>query len=277
MQVILDVHLQCVVFICIHNVLNYNCGGRSNAIELRIVSTDIFSATLPGENRTKVIPFTCKSSSYCEFRNVAVNTADIALSSIRKCLCPSRPLTTSRCTPFRRRVSFCDAAVIGTASNDHCRRTTIMQNNDLTGSHCDNGKESENNEDQETFYDIWQADDSLTGRSDDGYSESMPRLNNCAENCSVSDCASNRGQRSHSEDIDETIESDERAQEGWDGKGNIYPTNRIAENKTRKVDEDNTMSNDDLSNLAYKNVDSISCDEYRMRGGCGACCGTCEK
>lgn len=83
-----------------------------------------------------------------------------------------------------------------------------MQNDDPTSSHRDNGKESENNGNRETFYDIWQADDSSVGRSDDGYSESTPRLDNYAENCFVSDCASNRGQRSHPENIDETSESD---------------------------------------------------------------------
>lgn len=253
--------------ICIRNCLNYNRDGRPNEIELRIVSTDISST---GEDRTKVILSTCESSSYREFRNVAVDTTD-ALSSSRKCSCPSRPLTTSRCAPFRRRVSFCDAAVIGATADDHCHRVTIMQNDDLTSSRRDD-RELEDNEDQKTFYDIWQADDSSAGRSDDGYSESTPKLDNYAENRSVSSCASSKGQRSHPENINEQIiENDGCARERWDGKSDVCPANSIAENKTRNVGED-TMLNEDLSSPSYKNIDSISCDQYRMRGGCGACC-----
>ncbi|EZA61414.1 Cysteine and glycine-rich protein [Ooceraea biroi] len=139
--------------------------------------------------------------------------------------------------------------------------------------------ESQDNGERETFYDMWQADDSSAGRSDDGYSESTPRFDSYTENHCVSGYISNKnsskGQRSHSESIDaRTVENDGRARGGWAGnKGDVRSAERLAETRARKVDENGTMSNEDLSNLIHKDVDSIGCnDEYRMRGGCGGRC-----
>lgn len=267
--------------IYIRNCLHHNRGGRPNEIELRIMSTDISNTT--GENRTKVIVSTCESSSPSrESRNVAVDIPDIAPSSRRKCSCPSRPLTTIRCAPFRRRVSFSDTtAFIGTADDDRYRcATIIMQDDDPTNSCHGNDRESESNSrERESFdYDIWQADDSSTGRSDDGYSESTPRIDNYAESRCVSGCTFDNGevQRSHSEDIDEqTIESNGRARGGWSGESDVCSAVRAIENEKQeisKVDEDDTVSNDNLLNHIHEDVDSIVDDEHRMRGGCGGCC-----
>jgi len=259
--------------IYIRNCLHHNRGGRPNEIELRIVSTDISST---GEDRTRVIVSACESSSSCrESRTAAVDTSDIASSSRRKCLCPSRPLTTNRCAPFRRRVSFSDATVIGIdGDDDRCRRT--MQD-DLASTCRDDDREIESKVERETFYDIWQADDLSTGRSDDGYSESTPRIDNYAENrCKISGCTfnNNKDQRTQSENIGEqTVESDERTRGEWTNNDDVCPsvTDRIAGNKARN-DEVDTVWNEDLSNSTHKNIDSIGRDEYRMRGGCGGCC-----
>lgn len=225
----------------------------------------------------------CESSSSCrESRTAAADTPEIAFSSRRKCLCPSRPLTANRCAPFHRRVSFSDATdVIGIDDDDdRCRRATIMQDDDLTSTCRDNDRELENKAERETFYDIWQADNSSTGRSDDGYSESTPRTDNYAEDrCRVSGCTfnNNKGQSSQSENIGEqTLENDGRTQGEWADNGDVCSTNLVG-NKTRN-DEDDTVWNENLSNSTHKNVDSIGRDEYRMRGGCGRyCCGAREK
>lgn len=252
--------------IYIRNCSHHNRGGRPNEIELRIVSTDISST---GEDRTRVIVSACESSSSCRESRTA---ADTVSSSRRRCLCPSRPLTANRGTPFRRRVSFSDATVI---ENDDDRRATIMQDDDLTTTCRDNDREIENKVERETFYDIWQADNLSTGRSDDGYSESTPRIDNYTENrCKVSDCTfnNNKGQSSQSENIGEqTVESDGRARREWVGNNDVCPADRLAGNETRNG-EDDTVWDEDLSNSTHKNVDSISRDEYRMRGGCGGCC-----
>lgn len=255
--------------IYIRNCSHHN-RGRPNEVELRIVSTYISSTT--GEDRTRVIVSACESSSSCrESRTAASDTPDIASSSKRKCLCPSRPLTANRGAPFRRRVSFSDATVIGIDGGD-ARCATIMQNDDLTSARRDNDREIENKVEQETFYDIWQADDSSIGRSDDGYSESTPRIDNYAEDrCRISGCTfNNKGQSSQSENIGEqTVESDGRMWGEWAGNDDVCPTDRLAGNKT-KTDEDIVWK--DLSNSTHKNVESIGRDEYRMRGGCGGCC-----
>ncbi|XP_070168797.1 uncharacterized protein [Polyergus mexicanus] len=220
------------------------------------------------------------SSPRNQLRTVA-DIPDTASSSRRKCSCPSRRLTAIRCAPFRRRVSFSDtAAFIGTVADHHCRRATIMQDDDPASSCHDNGRESESNSrERENFdYDIWQADDSSTGRSDDGYSESTPRIDNYAESRCVSGCTFDNGksQRSHSEDIDgQTIESDGCRREEWGGESDVCSTIHMTENKKqkmRKVDEDDTVSNEDLSNHIHKDIDSIVDNEHRMRGGCGGCC-----
>ncbi|XP_071554035.1 uncharacterized protein [Temnothorax nylanderi] len=234
-----------------------------------------------GENRTRVIVSACESSSSCrESRTAAAaavaDTPDIASSSRRKCLCPSRPLTANRCAPFRRRVSFSDATVIGTdCDDDRCHRTTVMQDDDLTSTCRDNDREIENKAERETFYDIWQADDASTCKSDDGYSESTPRIDNYAEDrCGVSGCTfnSDKGQSSQSGNIGEqTVESDERTRGEWVGNGDVCPTDRLAGSKARN-DEDDTVWNENLSNSIHKNVDLLGRDEYRMRGGCGGCC-----
>ncbi|XP_072760471.1 uncharacterized protein, partial [Anoplolepis gracilipes] len=272
--------------IYVRNCLHHNRDGRLNEIELRIMSTDISNTT--DENRTKVIVSTCESSSsYHESRTVIpADIPDIAPSSSRKCSCPSRPLTVIRCPPFRRRVSFSDTtAFIGTAADHQYQRATTMQDDDPTSScHDDNGRESESNSKKRgNFdYDIWQADDSSTGRSDDGYSENMPRINNCTESRCVSGYTfdNDKGQRSHSEDIDEqTIENDGRRGEKWSGDSDVCSTARVTENKKqeiRKVDKDDIVLKEDLLNV-YKDVDSIVDDEHRMRGGCsGCCCGARE-
>lgn len=143
--------------------------------------------------------------------------------------------------------------------------------NDLTCSRHDNNSRSDKSE-QETFYDIWQADDSVTGKSDD---ECTPRINNYSENC-VSGYTFNKDQDS-SENIDETIERDRRTRDVQDGDGesDIRLVDRIAENTTEKIKyKIGTMSNEDVSNsFSYKNIDSIDRDKCRMRGGCGGCCG----
>jgi len=152
-----------------------------------------------------------------------------------------------------------------------------MQDDGLTSSCRGNDPTESDNGERETFYDIWQADDLSTGKSDDGYSESTPRFDNYAENHCTSSCisnnSSNKSQRSHSGgNIDvRTIEADERARGGWaSNKGDICPVNCLADGRTRKVDEDDTAPNE---NLIHKDVDSIGCkDELRMRGGCGGCC-----
>lgn len=242
---------------------------------MRIASTDISSTT--GGERTRVIVSGCESSSSCrESRTAVPGAPDIASSSKRKCLCPSRPLTADRCAPFRRRVSFSDATVIGIDGDDECcRRATIMQDDGLTSARRDSDREIENKVERETFYDIWQADDSSTGRSDDGYSENTPRIDNYAEGrCRVSGCAlnSDKGRSSRSENIGEqTVESDGRARGEWAGNGDVCPADRLAGNEARN-DEDDTAWNEDLSNSTRKNVESIDRDEYRMRGGCGGCC-----
>lgn len=239
---------------------------------MRIVSTDVSSTT--GENQTRVILSTCESSSTCRESTAAVDAPDVAPSSRRKCSCPSRPFTTSRCAPFRRRVSFSEAAVIGTDD----RHATIMQNDDSTSSRRD--REGDNDNGERETYDIWQTDDSSAGRSDDGYSESAPRIDNYAENYCVSDCTSNnnKSQRTHSDNTDElAVESNGRMRGEWVGKNDVCRVNHI-DNKTKKVDEEDIISNEDLSNFIYKDVDSTGRDEYRMRGGCnGCCCGVREK
>ena len=251
--------------------MHHNRGERPNEIELRIVSTDISSTT--GEERTRVIVSACESSSSCrESRTAAVDTSDIAPSSRRKCLCPSRPLTANHCAPFRRRVSFSDATVIGTDGDDDRCRT--MQDDDLTSTYRDDDREIESKAERETFYDIWKADDLLTGRSDDGYSESTQRIDNYTETrCRVLDCTfNNKSQRSQSENINEqTVERDEHTRGEWTGNGDVSPMDRIAGNKERN-DEDDIMWNENLSNSSHKNVDSIGCNEYHMRGSCGGCC-----
>ncbi|XP_039315311.1 uncharacterized protein LOC105196742 [Solenopsis invicta] len=153
-----------------------------------------------------------------------------------------------------------------------------MQDDDLASTRRDNDREIENKTERETFYDIWQADDSSTGRSDDGYSESTPRIDNYAENhCRVSGCTFNdndKGQRSQSENIGEeqTVESDGRTKEEWTtGNGDVCPADRIAGNKARS-EENDIAWNEDVLNATHKNIDSIGSDEYRMRGGCGGCC-----
>ncbi|XP_029154722.1 uncharacterized protein LOC114927834, partial [Nylanderia fulva] len=265
----------------VHSIYIRNCSHRirsdlPNEIELRIMSTDISNTT--GENRTKVIVSTCESSSCRESRNVAVDIPDIAPSSGRKCSCPSRPSTAIRCAPFRRRVSFSDTtAFIGTAADDY-RCATIMQDDDPRSSCHDNGRESESNiarEREKNFdYDIWQADDSSTGRSDDGYSESTPRIDNYAENCRASGCTFDEGQRS--EDIDEqTIENDYgRVRGDWRGEDDVCSAVRAIENEKQEIRKDDIVlkSNENLLNHIRKDVDSIVDDEHRMRGGCGGCC-----
>ncbi|TGZ50451.1 Cysteine and glycine-rich protein 2 [Temnothorax longispinosus] len=175
-----------------------------------------------------------------------------------------------------RRVSFSDATVIGTdCDDDRCHRTTVMQDDDLTSTCRDNDKEIENKAERETFYDIWQADDASTCKSDDGYSESTPRIDNYAEDrCGVSGCTfnSDKGQSSQSGNIGEqTVESDERTRGEWVGNGDVCPADRFAGSKGRN-DEDDTVWNENLSNSIHKNVDLLGRDEYRMRGGCGGCC-----
>lgn len=268
--------------IYIRNCSHHDRVGRPNEIELRIVSTDVSSTA--GENRTRVIVSACESSSSCRgSRTAAVDTTDVAPSSRRKCLCPSRPLTANRCAqPFRRRVSFSDSTVIGIdGEDDRCCRT--MQDDDIESACRDNDREIESKTERETFYDIWQADISSIGRSDDGYLESTPRIDNYAENrCGVSGCTfnSNKGQRSQSENIGEeqTVESDGLTRrERTAGNGDVCPVDRIAGNKARS-NEDNTVWNEELSNSIHKNVDSIGRDEYRMRGGCGGCyCGAARE
>lgn len=242
------------------------------------MSTDISNTT--GENRMKVIVSTCESSSSCrESRNVAVDIPDIAPSSGRKCSCPSRPSTAIRCAPFRRRVSFSDTtAFIGTTDDDRYRCATIvMQDDDPTNSSHGDRRESESNaRGRDNFdYDIWQADDSSTGRSDDGYSESTPRIDNYAKNHYASGCTfdNDKGQRSRSEDIDEqTIESDGRARGEWSGEDDVCSAVRAIENEKREIRKDDTVSNENLLSHIHKDVDSIVDDERRMRGGCGGCC-----
>ncbi|KAG5325801.1 CSRP2 protein, partial [Pseudoatta argentina] len=154
-----------------------------------------------------------------------------------------------------------------------------MQDDDLTSTRRDDDREIESKAERGTFYDIWKADDSLTGRSDDGCSENTPRIDNYAETrCRVSDCTfNNKSQRSQSENINEqTVERDEHTRGEWTGNGDVRPTDRIARNKGRN-DEDDTMWNKNLSNSSHKNVDSIGRNEYRMRGGCGGCCEAREK
>lgn len=261
--------------IYIRNCSHHN-RGRPNEIELRVVSTDISST---GEDRMRVIVSSCESSSTCcESRTAAADTPDTASSSKRKCLCPSRPA--NRCAPFRRRVSFSNATVIE-SDDDHCHCAAIMQDDDLTSTCRDNDRDIENKVERETFYDIWQADDSSTGRSDDGYSENTLRLDNYAEDRRrVSGCTfnSNKGQSSQSENIGEQIvASDGRTQGEWTGNGDVCPTDRLAGNEARN-DEVDTVWNEDLSNSTHKNVDSVDRDEYRMRGGwSGCCCGAREK
>ncbi|XP_025074574.1 uncharacterized protein LOC105429261 [Pogonomyrmex barbatus] len=262
--------------IYIRNCSHHNRGGRPNEIELRIVSTDISSTT--GEDRMRVIVSACESSSSCcESKTAAADVPDIASTSRRKCPCPSRPLTANRCGSFRRRVSFSDAAVVGTATDDYCRRPAIMQDDDLT-SMCRDNDETENKVEREAFYDIWKADDSSTGRSDDGYSENMPRIDNHAENCCVSGSTfNNKGRYSQSENICErTVVNDGRTREEWVDNGDVCLADRIAGSKARN-NEDDTAWNENLSNLTHEDVDSIGRDEHRMRGGCsGCCCGTRE-
>ncbi|XP_028048917.2 uncharacterized protein LOC105829131, partial [Monomorium pharaonis] len=254
--------------IYIRNCSHHNRGGRPNEIELRIVSTDV-SSTAGTEDRvtTRVTVSACESSSsrLGEFSR----TADVARPSprSRKCLCPSRPSTANRCAarpPFRRRVSFSDAtSVIDVGDDDHCCRSTMQDDDDLASD-----RETESKTERETFYDIWQAaDDSLAGRSDDGYSDSTPRIvDNYAENrsCGVSGCAldSNKGRQSESIGEKRAVESDDAC-----------PTDRIAGGNKARSNEDDTAWNEDLSSSTRKNVDSIGRDEYRMRGGCGGCCG----
>lgn len=132
-------------------------------------------------------------------------------------------------------------------------------------------------------YDIWQADDSSTGKSD-GYSENTPRIDNYVKSHCVLDCTfdNDKGQHMYSEDIDEqTIESDGRRQREWSGEDDVCLTIHATENKKqeiRKVDEDDILSNENLLNRAHENVDSIVDDEHRMRGGCSGCsCGAREK
>ncbi|GAB1859120.1 Cysteine and glycine-rich protein 2 [Camponotus japonicus] len=253
--------------------LHQSGGGRPNEIELRIMSIDISNST--GENRAKVIVSTCESSSLCrESRTIAVDTPDIAPSSTRECSCPSRPLTTIRCAPFRRRVSFSDTtAFIETAADHRHRRATIMQDDNPTSPCHDNSRELENkSRERENFdYDIWQKDDSSVGRSDDGYSENTPRIDNYTENPCTFD--NNKCQRSHSEDIDEqTIENGCRRKE-WSSESDVCLAVRATENKKgeiRKIDD--IVSNEDLLNHVHKDVDSVIDDEHRMRGGCGGCC-----
>jgi len=175
-------------------------------------------------------------------------------------------------------VSFSDATVIGTAAaadDDH--RRAVMQDDGLTSSCRANDPISEisDNGERETFYDIWQADDSSVGKSDDGYSESTPRFDNYAENhCASSYVPNNNGtgkhQRSHPGNVDlRSIEGDARARGGWaSSKGDVCPANRLVDSRTKKVDEDDTAPNENP-----KDADSIGCkDEHRMRGGCGGCC-----
>lgn len=235
---------------------------------MRIVSTDISSAT--DENQTRVILSTCESSSTCRESAATVDAPDVAPPSRRKCSCPSRPLTASRCAPFRRRVSFSEAAVART--DDRCRHATIMQNDDDSTSSRRDAEGGNNNGERDT-YDIWQADDSSAGRSDD--SESAPRIDNYAENYCISDCASNnnKGQLTHSANIDElAVGSDER--ERWIGKNDSCQTNRADDNTRKAEDEEDVTSNEDLSSFIRKD----STDEYRMRGGCnGCCCGAHKK
>lgn len=239
--------------IYMRNCLHHN-RERPNEIELRIVSTDISSTS---ENRTRVTLSTCESATSRESRTTV---PDIPR---RKCLClPLAAASRNPCVPSRRRVSFSDAVV------DHdCR--TIMQN-DLTCSRRNNTGRVDNGE-RETFYDIWQADDSVTGRSDDRY-ESTPRIDNYLEN-RVSGYTFNKG-RDSSENIDENIVRDGRMQ-GGDSESDVRSVDRVAEDAAGKIEyEDGTMLNENVSNSSsYKDVDSIGRDECRMRGGCGGCCG----
>lgn len=227
---------------------------RPNEIELRIVSTDISST---GENRTSVILSTCESPTSRESRT-AVSTG----IPRRKYSClPLAAASRNPCVPSRRRVSFSDAVA------DHDRQTIVQ--NDLTCSRCDNGE-------RETFYDIWQADDSAAGGSDnDGY-ENTPRIGNYSEK-RVSGCTFNKG-RHLSGNIDETVTRDERIRDAQDGdfESDLHSTDCVAEGATERVEyEDGTVSNENVFNSSsYKDVNLIDVrDECRMRGGCGGCCG----
>lgn len=247
--------------IYVRNCLHHN-RERPNEIELRIVSTDISST---GENRTRVTLSTCESPISSE-SGAAVSTN----IPRRKCSClPLAAASRSPCVSSRRRVSFSDAVVEATAI-DHDRRT-IMQN-DLACSRRENGGGADDGE-RETFYDIWQADDSAAGRSDD---EGTPRIDNYSKN-RVSGCAFNKG-RDSSGNIDETVTRDGRMRDaqGSDRESDVCTADRIAEDAASKlVYEDDAMSNEDVCNFSnYKDVDSIGLrDECRMRGGCGGCCG----
>ncbi|EFN82555.1 hypothetical protein EAI_00842 [Harpegnathos saltator] len=241
------------------NCLHHN-RERPSEIELRIVSTDISST---GENRTRVILSTCECP-------ISRDSKTIVSADIPRRKCSRQPLAAasrSPCIPSRKRVSFSDVVVEATSAAVVDRRT-IMQH-DPSRSHCDN-------DERETFYDIWQADDSVTGRSDDGY-ENTPRINNYSEN-RVSGCNFNKG-RDLPENIDETVvSSDERARDvqSGDGESEVRPEDHIAENAARKIEyEHGTVSHEDVSNsISYKDVTSVDREECRMRGGCGGCCGT---
>lgn len=258
--------------IYIRSCLYQSGDERPNEIELRIMSTDIANST--SENRTKVIVSTCESSPFCrESRTTTVDIPDIAPSPRRECSCPLRPLTTIRRAPFRRRVSFNDTTVfIGTAV-DHRYHRTIMQDDDPTSPCHDDGKKPESNSrERENFdYDIWQTDDSSAGRSDDGYSENTPRIDNYAENS----CTFDNDKSQRSENFDEqTIESGGCRRGKWNGENDVCLAVCVTEDKKeeiRKIDEANTVSNEDLLNV-HKDVDSIVDDEHRMRGGCSGCC-----
>ncbi|XP_032682629.1 uncharacterized protein LOC116849501 [Odontomachus brunneus] len=233
------------------SVKDSNCGGVMSSPQNQLST---------GENRTRVTLSTCESATSRESRTAV---PDIPR---RKCSClPLAVASRNPCVPSRRRVSFSDAVV------DHDRRT-IMQN-DLTCSRHDNSCRADNGE-RETFYDIWQADDSVAGRSDDGY-ESTPRIDNYSEN-RVSGYTFNKG-RDSSENVDENVVRDGRMRDTQDGDGesDVRSADRVAEDMEEKIEyEDGTMSNEDVSNsFSYKDVDSIGRDECRMRGGCGGCCG----
>ncbi|XP_070525811.1 uncharacterized protein [Cardiocondyla obscurior] len=226
-----------------------------------------------GEDRTKVIVSACESSS-CHESGTTANTPDTASLSRRKCLCPSRPPTANRCTAFPRRVSFNDATVVGTNDGDD-RHAANVQDDRLKSARLDTDKEIENKAERETFYDIWQADDSSTVRSEDGYLESTPRIDNYVEDrCGVSDCtfSGDKGYGLQSENIGEqTVESDERRR-AWPDSNDVCSVDRFAGNKPRPGEDDTAWNSS--SNCIYKNTDSSDHDEYRMRGGCGGC--SCE-
>lgn len=229
-----------------------------------------------------MIVSTCEYSSLCrEFRTIAVDTPDIVPSPRRECSCPSRPLTTICCAPFRRRVSFSDTTTYIETAADHRYRRVTMQDDDPMSPCHENGRELKNkSRERENFdYDIWQADDSSVGRSDDRYSENTSdRIDNYAENPCTFD--NDKSQRSHSENIDEqTIENDGCKRKEWSSESDVCLAVRATENKKgeiRKIDD--TVSNENLLNHVHKDVDSIIDDEHRMRGGCsGYCCGARDK